>query len=76
MGVFHLCEAQWKPGSSGAPLTVIGVRGLCMMIRDMQSTGKMSCTLRVYFSSPPQSVPLPVVGEGAVELLENVCPGA
>lgn len=47
-----------------------------MMIRDMQSTGKMSCTLRVYFSSPPQSVPLPVVGEGAVELLENVCPGA
>lgn len=43
------------------------------MIWDMLSTGKtICCALHIYFSS----MPLPVVGEGPVELLENLCPGA
>ena len=37
------------------------------MIRDTLSTGKMYCTLQICLSSP-------VVGEGLMELLENLCP--
>lgn len=47
------------------------------MTWDTWRTGqKMSRTLHIYFSSPPQSVPLPSVGDRAVELLENLCPSA
>ena len=35
------------------------------MIRDMPCAGKkLYCTLHIYFSSSPQSAPLPAVAEG------------